>query len=77
MTAARITLPRASSTVLAAVDAAIAIEVLRELHRVCLGMDIDNQDVRPTEAEYQAVMARAAEALRAYPLTERITGAHT
>ena len=62
----------ASRTVLAAVSAAIAVEALRELHRVCLGMDLERQDERPTEEQYQAAMDSAAEALRAYPLTERI-----
>lgn len=62
----------ASRTVLAAVSAAIAVEALRELHRVCLGMDLECQDERPTEEQYQAAMDVAAEALRAYPLTERI-----
>lgn len=62
----------AARTVLAAVNAAIAVEALRELHRVCLGMDLERQDERPTEEQYQAAMDAAAEALRAYPLTERI-----
>ena len=61
-----------SPAVLAAVTAAIAVEALRELHRVCLGMDLERQDERPTEEQYQAAMDAAAEALRAYPLTERI-----
>ena len=39
------------------------LAALRELHRVCLGMDLENQMERPTEAEYQAAMAGAAAAL--------------
>lgn len=35
---------------------------LAELRRVCVGMDADQEGERPTEAEYQAAMARAAEA---------------
>lgn len=62
----------ASRTVLAAVDGAIAIEVLRELHRVCLAMDLERQDERPTEDEYQLAMACAADALQAFPLTEAV-----
>lgn len=58
----------ASRTVLAAVDGAIAIEVLRELHRVCLAMDAEQipcGDV--SDDEYQAAMACAAEVLAAPP----------
>lgn len=32
---------------------------LRELHSVCLAMDAEDQDKRPTEAEYQAAMREA------------------
>ena len=37
---------------------------LQNLHAVCLGMDLDNQQERPTEAQYQAAMATAAAALQ-------------
>lgn len=59
-------------TVLATVNAALAVEALRELHRVCLAMDLERQDERPTEDEYQLAMACAAEALQAFPLTEAV-----
>lgn len=39
------------------------LQVLRELHRVCLDMDLEIQTDRPTEAEYQAAMAAAASVL--------------
>jgi len=35
-------------------------------------MDLERQAARPTEDEYQRAMACAAEALRAYPPTERV-----
>jgi hypothetical protein len=41
-----------------------ALDALRELHRVCLGMDLERQGDRPTEAEYQVAMARAEYALQ-------------
>lgn len=37
---------------------------LEELHRVCEAMDLENQDERPTEDEYQAAMAEAAAVLK-------------
>ncbi len=40
---------------------------LRELHRVCTGMDLENQMARPTEAEYQAAMRKAAKAIGLQP----------
>lgn len=39
------------------------LEALRELHSVCVRMDAEFQDARPTEEEYQAAMAGAAAAL--------------
>lgn len=39
------------------------LQSLRELHAVCLGMDLENQMERPTEAEYQAAIAQAAAAI--------------
>lgn len=74
--AARITLPRrprAARTVLALVDGAIAVEALRELHRVCLAMDSEQPECGgATEDEYDAAMRTAAEALRAYPPGQRV-----
>lgn len=40
------------------------LPALRQLHAVCLGMDLENQMERPTEDEYQAAMAAAAAALQ-------------
>jgi hypothetical protein len=37
-----------------------AMKALRQLHSVCLGMDLENQMQRPTEDEYQEAMAAAA-----------------
>ena len=37
---------------------------LQTLHTICLGMDLENQQARPTEAAYQAAMATAAAALK-------------
>lgn len=48
-----------ASTAAKALRAALA-----ELHRVCLGMDLENQAERPTEAEYQTAMTAAAAALQ-------------
>ena len=39
------------------------LETLRELHRVCLRMDLERQDDRPTEEEYQTAMRNANGAL--------------
>jgi len=39
------------------------LDALRDLHRVCLAMDIERQEDRPTETEYQIAMARAEYAL--------------
>lgn len=36
---------------------------LRELHSVCLAMDAEDEQQRPTEAEYQAAMQAAERAL--------------
>lgn len=46
-------------------EAAQTRAALHELHRVCHGMDLEDQDARPTEDEYQAAMAAAAAALGA------------
>lgn len=63
----------ASRTVLAAVDGAIAIEVLRELHRVCRAMDAEQPECGgASEAEYQVALAAAAEVLQRHPITERM-----
>jgi hypothetical protein len=40
-----------------------ALSVLRELHSVCVLMDAEDQMQRPTEDEYQAAMAAAAQLL--------------
>jgi len=42
-----------------------AATALQELHRVCLQMDAERQDDRPTEEEYQQAMATAGQALKA------------
>ena len=39
-------------------------KALRELHRVCVGMDLENQMERPTEEEYLAAVAGAEAALQ-------------
>lgn len=36
-----------------------ALTALRNLHRVCAAMDLENDCERPTEDEYQAAMADA------------------
>lgn len=54
------------SPVLTLSDAVRAFTALDELHRVCLAMDADRQDDRPSEEEYQAVMANACEALKVW-----------
>lgn len=51
----RVTRPKAVPTV---------VEALQTLHAVCVGMDLEEQMTRPTEAEYQVAMAQAAAALR-------------
>lgn len=40
-----------------------ALAALRELHSVCLLMDAEDENQRPTEAEYQAAMAAASREL--------------
>lgn len=44
-----------------------AVDALRELHRVCFGMDAAHDAARPTEAEYQRALRAAEDALRACP----------
>ena len=39
------------------------LHALQRLHAVCVAMDLDNQQERPTEDEYQAAMALAAAAI--------------
>jgi hypothetical protein len=39
-------------------------QALKELHRICVGMDHPDQMQRPTEDEYQTAMANAAAALK-------------
>ena len=39
---------------------------LRELHSVCLALDCEIEGQRPTEAEYQAALRRAEQALAAH-----------
>ena len=41
------------------------LDALRALYQVCVGMDLDNQEERPTEEEYQQVMAEAKRAIDA------------
>lgn len=43
--------------------AARLLAALRQLHDVCVGMDLDNQMERPTEEAYQAAMAAAKKAI--------------
>lgn len=50
--------------------ALVAVAALRELHRVCLAMDLECQDARPAEEEYQAAMRAAKEALARWPNVE-------
>ena len=39
------------------------LSALETLYAVCLAMDLERQDDRPTEDEYQAAMLRAIEAI--------------
>lgn len=48
-----------------------AMTALHELHRVCHAMDLERQDERPTEDEYQAAMAAAAKVLNSWPPHKR------
>lgn len=43
--------------------AARLLAALRQLHDVCIGMDLENQTERPTEEQYQAAMAAAKKAI--------------
>jgi hypothetical protein len=54
------------SKVLTLSDAVRGMAALDELHRVCLAMDCEREDERPTEDEYQAAMAEAGGALKAW-----------
>jgi hypothetical protein len=38
-------------------------QALQTLYAVCLGMDLENRMLRPTEADYQAAMAQAGAAI--------------
>jgi hypothetical protein len=50
------------------------VQALEELTRVCLGMDLERQDDRPTEEEYLAAVAQAEEALRGHGVDLRKKG---
>ena len=41
------------------------LAALRELHAVCVGMDLENQNDRPTEEQYCATMDAARVAIKA------------
>lgn len=47
-----------------------ALSALQTLHRVCLGMDLERQDDRPTEEEYQAAMTAAGQVLAVWTAEE-------
>ena len=75
--AGRMTLAQAKAHIRDAVPGPVAVlalqrtqaadtlrQALRELHRVCLGMDLEDVMQRPTEDEYQTAMAKAKAALK-------------